>query len=65
MARRGWGAADLARQAQLSQATVSAALGGKPIASNSLALIAAALTRVPPIEAIDSLLMVNREFGLD
>jgi len=65
MTRRGWSATDLAREARLSPATVSAALGGKPIAPTSLALLAAALSRVPPVAAIDSLLMMDRHFGLD
>lgn len=59
MARRGWAATDLAREARLSQATVSAALDGRPIAVSSLALIANALTRVPANRLIDSLLMVD------
>lgn len=60
MARRGWAATDLAREARLSHATVSAALSGKPIAAGSLAMIAKALARVPTIEAIDTLIMVDR-----
>ena len=60
MARRGWAAADLAREARLSPATVSAALDGRPIAVTSLGLIANALARVPANGMIDSLLMVDR-----
>ena len=56
LARRGWGAADLAREAHLSQATVSAALSGKPIASKSLGRIATALLRTPAIDLIDALI---------
>lgn len=46
----------LAHAAQLSPATISAALAGRPIAARSLALIAEALTRSPVIDVIDSLL---------
>jgi len=56
IARRGWSSVDLAREAHLSQATVSAALSGKPIATKSLGRIATALLRTPPIELIDSLM---------
>ena len=56
MIRRGWLAADLARESRLSQATISAALAGRPINPQSLALIAKALARAPVIPAIDSLL---------
>ncbi len=57
MARRGWAAADLARESKLSQATISAALAGKPIAEKSLSMIAAALLRTPASDVIDSLIM--------
>ncbi len=60
MTRRGWAATDLAREARLSPATVSAALGGKPIAASSVALIAHALSRVPASTVIDSLIMIER-----
>jgi hypothetical protein len=60
MTRRGWNASDLARESRLSQATVSAALAGKAIATTSLALIAAALSRVPPVDVIDSLILSDR-----
>jgi len=56
MLLRGWNAADLAREARLSQATVSAALAGRAIAASSLSCIAKALLRVPPVEIIDSLI---------
>jgi lambda repressor-like predicted transcriptional regulator len=59
MARRGWAATDLARAARLSQATISTALAGKPIAAQSLALIAKALHKTPIIDNIDSLIMGN------
>ncbi len=57
MARRGWAAADLARESRLSQATISTALAGKPIAEKSLSMIAAALLRTPTSDVIDSLIM--------
>ena len=61
MARRGWAARDLAREARLSEATVSTALAGKPIAARSVGLIADALTRVPALPAVDALLMSDVE----
>jgi transcriptional regulator with XRE-family HTH domain len=61
MARRGWSAAQLARESKLSGATISAALAGRPIAAQSLVLIGEALLRVPPIDAIDSLILGDRE----
>ena len=66
MARRGWAATDLAREATLSPATVSAALGGRAISATSVGLIAAALSRVPASAVIDSLIMADnpRELGL-
>jgi hypothetical protein len=64
MARRGWAAVDLARESRLSQATISAALAGKPVAANSVALIAKALIRVPAIDIIDSLIGNDRS-GVD
>jgi lambda repressor-like predicted transcriptional regulator len=60
IARRGWSARDLAHEARLSEATVSAALAGKPIAASSVALIANALTRVPASDVIDSLIFTER-----
>ena len=66
IARRGWDAADLAREARLSAATVSAAMSGRAISAKSLALIATALLRKPPIEMIDSLIVADgkRHLGL-
>ncbi len=61
MSRRGWAAADLAREARISQATVSAAVNGRPIAATSLGLIAQALSRVPANDVIDSLIMSDRD----
>ena len=56
IARRGWSPVDLARAARLSPATISAALGGRPIAASSLSLIAKALAETPTVEVIDRLL---------
>jgi len=56
MARRGWAATDLAREARLSQATISAALAGKAISAMSLSLIAKSLTRAPVIAIVDQLI---------
>ena len=66
MARRGWDAVQLAREARLSPATISAALGGRPIAARSLALIANALIHAPVIGVIDSLIATDTPLrGLD
>jgi hypothetical protein len=65
MARRGWAAVDLARESRLSQATVSTALSGRPIAEKSFALIARALSRAPVLDIADSLIMSeSRDIGL-
>jgi lambda repressor-like predicted transcriptional regulator len=55
LARRGWSAADLARQAGVSPPTLSAALAGRAISARSLRLVAEALGRVPPLPIVDSL----------
>ena len=47
----------MARQARISQATVSAALAGRPIGAHSVAQIAKALDKVPPSPTIDSLIV--------
>jgi len=57
MARRGWAAVDLARESRLSQATVSAALAGKPIAARSAGLMAQALVRAAVIDIMDTLML--------
>lgn len=64
MARRGWAAADLARESRLSQATIGAALAGKPIAERSMMRMANALSRFPVLPVLDSLLM-HEGSGLD
>jgi lambda repressor-like predicted transcriptional regulator len=60
MTRRGWAATDLARESRLSQATISAALSGWPIAAKSVALIAKALSQAPVLDGVDSLIMSER-----
>jgi transcriptional regulator with XRE-family HTH domain len=65
LARRALSASELAREARLSGATVSAALAGRPVAASSLRLMADALLRVPVVAAIDALLPVEEgERGL-
>ena len=56
IARRGWSASDLAREARLSPATISAALSGRPVATSSVALISRAFAKSPPDEMIVRLL---------
>jgi lambda repressor-like predicted transcriptional regulator len=56
MTCRGWAAVDLARESHLSQATVSTALHGKPIAAQSFALIARALSRAPVLDIAERLM---------
>jgi transcriptional regulator with XRE-family HTH domain len=64
MMRRGLAATDLARESHISQATVSAALAGKPLATKSAVLIARALSRIPVVDLIDSLLpQADRDIG--
>jgi len=59
IARRGWSPTDLARAARLSPATISTALGGRPIAASSLNLIAKALAQTPTVDLIDQLLLTE------
>jgi lambda repressor-like predicted transcriptional regulator len=56
LARRGWAASDLSREAQLSQATVSAALAGRAVAERSLTAIVKALARAPVLDGVDAIL---------
>ena len=56
MARRGWGNADLARAAQVSAPTVTAALAGRPVAPRTVLRIAIALAKTPPVTGVDSIL---------
>ena len=57
LARRGWCNADLARQARVSNATVSAAVAGRPVSPTTLRLIVAALANTPPLAGVDALLL--------
>jgi len=66
LARRGLSERELAREARISAATVSAAMSGRAIAATSLSLIANALLRIPPVEIIDQLLRTDNErLGVD
>ena len=56
IACRGWSASDLASEARLSRATISAALSGRPVAASSVALIARVFAKSPPDEIIVRLL---------
>jgi len=56
LARRGWSATDLAREAGVSPPTVSAALAGRAISARSVGLMAQALMRVPALDVIDALI---------
>jgi transcriptional regulator with XRE-family HTH domain len=65
MTRRGWAATDLARESRLSQATISAALAGRPVAAKSFAHMAKALSRTPVLDIADALIMSDpRNAGL-
>jgi transcriptional regulator with XRE-family HTH domain len=57
LARRAWSSADLAKAAGLSEATVSAARGGRRVSPTTLRLIANALAQTAPLEEIDALLL--------
>jgi transcriptional regulator with XRE-family HTH domain len=59
LARRGLAATDLAKRSGLSPATISAALAGRPISARSLQLMATTLVQIPPIDVIDSLLLIE------
>ena len=63
MARRGWNAINLAREARLSPATVSTALAGKPVSAQSLSLMVEALTRTPANDLIDRLISEPGDLG--
>jgi transcriptional regulator with XRE-family HTH domain len=55
MACRGWHAANLAREAGLSDATVSRVLQGRPVSPHTVRKIAQALVRTPPVPGLDGL----------
>jgi lambda repressor-like predicted transcriptional regulator len=57
VARRGWNLADLAREAGVSSATVTAAIAGRPVSPRSLQRIAVALASAPPLANVDELLL--------
>lgn len=59
LARRGWAAADLARAANVSAPTVSAALAGRAISAQSLHKLAIALTAAPCLDVIDKLILTR------
>jgi transcriptional regulator with XRE-family HTH domain len=59
LARRGWSAADLARNAGVSAPTVSAALAGRAISAQSLQKLAVALMRAPTLDVIDKLILMS------
>jgi len=59
LARRGWAAADLARNAGVSAPTVSAALAGRAISAQSLQKLAIALTAAPCLDVIDKLILTS------
>lgn len=56
LALRGWTAADLAKAAHLSGATIAAARAGKPMSPKTVRAIARALADAPTVEGIDRLL---------
>ncbi len=56
LARRGWNAADLAKAAGCSPATISAARRGRPVTSATLSKIADALRQAPVLPGIDAIL---------
>lgn len=59
LARRGWSAADLARQSGVSAPTGSAALAGRGISARSLQRIALALSQAPTHDVIDRLIFTG------
>jgi transcriptional regulator with XRE-family HTH domain len=57
VARRGWNLSDLAREAGISAATVTAARSGRPVSPESVRRIADALNATPPVAGVDRLLL--------
>lgn len=57
LVRRGWTRSQLAKSADISPATVTAALGGRPLSPGTVRRIAEALTGETPIQGVDSLLL--------
>jgi transcriptional regulator with XRE-family HTH domain len=62
--RRGWHSSDLAREAGLSEPTISAALMGHQISPHSLRQIAEAIARTPEVVGIDGLMAGENGLGL-
>ena len=56
LARRGWNATNLAEASGISEATISAARRGRPVANATLRKIAVALLRAPVVPGVDDLL---------
>ena len=56
LAYRGWSASDLARAAGVSEATLSVARQGRPVAPLTLKKIAVALSRTPVVPGLEALL---------
>lgn len=56
LARRGWHGIDLARAAQLTAPTISAALAGRPLKMTTVRKIAKTLSETPPIAVIHDLI---------
>ena len=55
MACRGWHASDLAREARLSEATVSHLMRGRSVSPHTLRKVARAFTRSLPVPGLDVL----------
>lgn len=53
---RGWNGVDLAYFAQVSPATVSAALQGRLVSSTTIRKMALALSKAPPVAGAEELL---------
>jgi transcriptional regulator with XRE-family HTH domain len=61
LALRGLSASEMAHEAGVSAATVSAALAGRPISVHSLSLMIKVLLRIPVMDVADSLLLSEPE----
>ena len=53
---RGWNGVDLAHHALVSPATVSAALQGRPVNSNTIRKMALAFSKAPPLAGTEDIL---------
>ena len=56
MVLRGWNGVDLAYFAQVSPATVSAALRGRPVSSTTVRKMVLALSKVPTVAGAEEIL---------